>query len=101
KLSHRGWARETSTALAIPYALTQSTPALELIVGAALVAGVRLAGVAALGLLLIYTGLLLVRMSAGDAPPCACFGRAVRPITWATVARNVVLIALAVVTLVP
>ena len=52
---------------------------------------------AAFAVLLIYTGVLLVQLSREDAPPCACFGRAAKPITWATVARNTVLLALAVV----
>jgi uncharacterized membrane protein YphA (DoxX/SURF4 family) len=100
KLSRPGWARETSGALQLPFLLTQSTPAVELLIGAGLVTGVRLVPLAALGLLLVYTGLLLVEpgRSEGDGPPCACFGRAVAPITWRTVARNVALIAVALVT---
>lgn len=100
KLSVRGWARSTAGALKLPFRVTQSTPWLELLVGAGLVAGVRLAPVAALGLLLAYTGVLLVALANADgaAPPCACFGRAARPITWTTVLRNVALIAIALVT---
>ncbi len=100
KLSVRGWARDTATALKLPFLVTQSTPLVELLVGAGLVAGVRLVPVAALGLLIAYTGVLLVALANadGDAPPCACFGRTAKPITWLTVARNAALIAIALVT---
>ena len=80
--------------------LTQSTPAVELLIGAGLITGLRLMPEAGLGLLLIYTGVLLVQVSREDAPPCACFGRAARPITWRTIARNSALLALAVVSVV-
>ena len=101
KLSRPGWARETANALRLPFVLTQSTPALELLIGAGLVTGIRLVPLAALGLLFVYTGVLLTELARaeGDGPPCACFGRAVAPITWRTVGRNVVLIAVALVTL--
>ncbi|MBA2607358.1 MAG: hypothetical protein H0U92_00280 [Actinobacteria bacterium] len=100
KLSVRGWARDTTAALKLPFLVTQSTPSVELLVGAGLVTGVRLVPVAALGLLIAYTGVLLVALANadGDAPPCACFGRAAKPITWLTVARNAGLIAIALVT---
>lgn len=99
KLSVRGWARDTSVALHLPYLVTQSTPAIELLVGAGLVTQVRLVPFAALGLLLAYTGVLLRELAAATdaAPPCACFGRTVKPITWWTVGRNVLLLGVAVV----
>ncbi|MEY2469710.1 MAG: Methylamine utilization protein MauE [Actinomycetota bacterium] len=97
KLSVRGWARDTAAALRVPFRLTQSAPAVELLIGAGLVTRVRFMPEAALGVLLIYTGVLLIQISREDAPPCACFGRAAKPITWATVARNAVLVALAVI----
>lgn len=100
KLSVRGWARDTARALQLPLLLTRTTPALELLIGAGLLTGVRLMPEAALGLLLVYTGVLLVQISREDAPPCACFGRAATPITWKTLARNGLLLALAVVTVV-
>jgi len=96
KLSVRGWARQTATALNVPFWLTQSAPATELLIGAGLVTRVPFMPEAALGVLLIYTGVLLTQLSREDAPPCACFGRAAKPITWATVARNAALIGLAV-----
>ena len=99
KLSTRGWGRETARALRLPLVLTWPTPAVELLIGAGLITGVRFMSGAALALLLVYTGVLVVQVTRDDAPPCACFGRAVSPITWRTVARNVALIALAIVSL--
>lgn len=99
KLSRRGWARETADALHLPFLVTQSTPAIELLVGAALITGVRLVPLAGLGLLVAYTGVLLVEIAReGGAPPCACFGRAAKPITWRTIGRNVVLLLVSLVT---
>ena len=97
KLSVPGWARDTARALRLPFLVTQSTPAVELLVGAGLISGLRLMPEAALGVLLIYTGVLLVQVSREDAPPCACFGRAAKPITWRTVGRNSLLLVLALV----
>ena len=97
KLSLRNWGRDTAYALGLPVVLTAPTPVLELLIGAGLITGVRLMPEAALGLLLVYTGVLLVQISKPDAPPCACFGRATTPITWRTIARNVVLLVLALV----
>jgi uncharacterized membrane protein YphA (DoxX/SURF4 family) len=97
KLSVRGWARDTAAALRLPLTLTMTTPAFELAIGAGLITGLRLMPEAALGLLLVYTGVLLVQVSRDDAPPCACFGRAARPITWNTVLRNGVLLAVAII----
>lgn len=99
KLSRRGWARETADALHLPFLVTQSTPAIELLVGAGLITGVRLVPLAGLGLLIAYTGVLLVQIAREDgSPPCACFGRSAAPITWRTIARNVVLLAVSLVT---
>ncbi len=97
KLSVRNWGRDTAHALGLPFAVTAPTPVVELLIGAGLITGLRLMPEAALGLLLLYTGVLLVQISKPDAPPCACFGRAATPITWRTVARNAVLLVMAIV----
>ncbi len=70
-------------------------------IGAALVAGVDYAAVAAIVLLLVAFTVLLVRaLRAGSTAPCACFGSLrTRPVTWWSVARNVALIVLALVSL--
>ncbi len=97
KLSVRGWGRDTARALRLPVTLTQPTPVIELALGAGLITGLRLMPQAAIGLLLIYTGVLLLQISREDAAPCACFGRAATPITGRTLARNGLLLALAAV----
>lgn len=55
----------------------------------------------ALGLLIVFTVLLVGLLRAGSTAPCRCFG-GIRshPIAWTDVARNVVLAALAVLVLV-
>ncbi len=91
------WARDASDALRLPRVFTEPTPFVELLIGAGLLGGLRLMPEAALGVLLIYTGVLLVQISRADAPPCACFGRAAKPITWRTIARNGGLLLVAIV----
>ena len=58
-------------------------------------------GFAALGLLTVFTVLLVRLLRAGATAPCRCFG-GIRshPIAWTDIARNVALGALAVVILV-
>ena len=52
------------------------------------------AGLAA-GLLLVFTGLILQALLRGQRPACNCFGHAAaQPISWATAARNALLLAL-------
>ncbi len=54
----------------------------------------------ALGLLTVFTALLVRLLRAGVTAPCRCFGGVrAHPLAWADVARNVGLAALAVVTL--
>ena len=58
----------------------------------------RICAAVALGLLLAFTALLVVRISQGRRPPCACFGSfSAKPIGWTHVARNVAFMAVAVV----
>jgi len=74
-------------------------PWVELSLGALLVVDVLrpLVAIATAVLLAAFTALLSVRLTRGERPPCACFGRlSTRPISWWSVARNLVLIALAV-----
>jgi hypothetical protein len=73
-------------------------PWLEIGLGALLITGVWRPAVAlvAAGLLGAFTVLLVLRLAQGQRPPCACFGAwSTRPIGYGSVARNVVLIALA------
>lgn len=75
-------------------------PWVEIGLGSLLAARVvpPLVGVAAAGLLAVFTALLATRLAQGRRPPCACFGsRSERPIGPGSVVRNVVLAALALV----
>ena len=83
-----------SPAIAVPV-----VPWVEIGLGALLVTGVwrPVVALAAAALLTAFTVLLVVRLGQGRRPPCACFGAwSTRPIGAGAVARNVVLIALAI-----
>jgi len=72
---------------------------LELVLGALLMVGLvrRPAALVALGLLVVFTGVLLRAISSGRTPVCACFGSlSSRPIGPGSVFRNIGLMALAV-----
>jgi uncharacterized membrane protein YphA (DoxX/SURF4 family) len=76
------------------------TPWIELVVGALLVTQVARVPVAvvAVAILVVFTGLLALRLSQGRRPPCACFGAwSASPIGPRHLLRNAVLIALGVV----
>lgn len=91
-----------ATALGVPAAVAASVPWVEVVLGGALVldVGGAVARGGALALLLAFTGLLAVNLLRGNRPACACFGaRAATPISWWTVARNGVLVAMIVVAL--
>jgi uncharacterized membrane protein YphA (DoxX/SURF4 family) len=101
KLSSPTWPAQAA-ALGAPRVAVSTVPIVELVVGAALVAGIGrpVAAGAALVLLVWFTVLLVARLRAGVRPPCACFGgRSTRPIGPGSVVRNVVLAGLALVTL--
>lgn len=90
--------RAQATDLGVPGFVSGGLPFLELAVGALLVAQIarRAVAIAAGGLLVGFTALLVARLSQGRRPPCACFGAwSSKPISWVTVARNAVFIALA------
>jgi uncharacterized membrane protein YphA (DoxX/SURF4 family) len=91
--------RTQSAGLGVPHTVAIVVPALELVVGASLVAQLarRVAAVVAIVMLLAFTTLLVVRLKQGRRPPCACFGAlTTKPIGWSDVVRNIVFIALAV-----
>lgn len=74
-------------------------PWVELAVGAALIVqlAVPFPALAALGLLIAFTALIVIRLSGGDRPSCACFGAwSAEPIGRVHVIRNAILMALAV-----
>lgn len=77
----------------------RAVPWIELLLGALLVVGVggRWTALPAAALLAGFTMVVWRRLRAGDTAPCGCFGElSRRPVSAATVLRNVVLLALAV-----
>lgn len=89
-------------ALGAPRFIAPVVPWFEIVLGALLVTQVARPVVAGLaGLVLLgFTALILVRLSEGERPPCACFGRwSARPLSGGHVARNAVLVLLASVAL--
>ena len=94
--------RQAALDLGVPKALAPAVglglPLVELATAAALVptATARWGGAAGAVLLLLFAGMLALNMAAGRRPSCHCFGELSRgEISWATVARNVVLAAAA------
>jgi hypothetical protein len=91
------WSRQAADmGVSRPIALV--VPYLEVVVGAWLTSQLLKpwAAVVALGLLVSYTVLIVVRLRDGSRPPCACFGsRSMRPLGAYHVLRNVALMALA------
>jgi uncharacterized membrane protein YphA (DoxX/SURF4 family) len=86
--------------LPAPGALARLVPLAELGTAALLVLRPRFGAVAALLLLLAFTGLLAVRLRAGGTVDCGCFGTArSEPLTSAALVRNALLIAAAAVVL--
>ena len=91
------WAAQAA-ALGSPAVAVPVVPWLELGLGALLVTGVWRAEVALAAAVMLgaFTLLLVLRLAQGRRPPCACFGAwSTRPVGPGSVARNVVLIALA------
>jgi hypothetical protein len=88
--------------LGVPGSVAIVVPWAELAVGSCLVTQLAtpIPAVVAVGLLLAFTALLLVRLVDGSRPPCACFGTwSAAPLSWVHVLRNVALLALAGVAL--
>lgn len=86
--------------LGAPGPVIPLVPWVELVIGALLVVQFArtVTALVALAVLVVFTGLLVLRLAQGRRPPCACFGAwSATPIGPRHVARNVVLMALAVV----
>ncbi|MEO1063145.1 MAG: DoxX family protein [Actinomycetota bacterium] len=98
KLVDRTWP-QSAAAFGVPTWAARALPVVELVVGAALVPGIGGPWLvaAAAALLVAFTAVIVVRLSADDdRPVCACFGAwSARPISWWTVARNAGLLAIA------
>jgi uncharacterized membrane protein YphA (DoxX/SURF4 family) len=92
--------RSQAEDLGVPAPVSTVVPYLEALLGALLLVQFQRQLVAwcAVALLTAFTVLLVVRLAQGRRPPCACFGSLTpKPISVASVARNVVFIAVAVV----
>jgi uncharacterized membrane protein YphA (DoxX/SURF4 family) len=99
KARDRRWP-ETAARFGLPRAGAVVLPWLEVVVGALLIAqfGGRATALAALVLLVAFTAVVARRVARHDDVPCACFGAlSSAPVTIRTVARNLVLVALAAV----
>ena len=82
----------------VPRWILNPLPLLEVIIGAltAVRLWVPVIPLVLAGLLMTFTGWILVAIRKDDVPTCACFGSmSKKPIGWRHVARNSVLIALA------
>ena len=82
----------------VPRWILNPLPLLEVIIGAltAVRLWVPVIPLVLAGLLMAFTGWILVAIRKDDVPTCACFGSmSKKPIGWRHVARNSVLIALA------
>ena len=89
--------------LGAPRVAVPTLPWIELVVGAALVFQLvpPWPAVVALALLVAFTRLIVVRLRAGEHPPCACFGAwSAKPIGRSHLVRNAALIALGVLSLI-
>lgn len=92
--------RAQASDLGVPLTVSSMVPYVEAALGALLLVQFQRHVVAwcAVGVLAAFTVLLVVRLAQGRRPPCACFGSLTpKPIGAASVARNMVFIAVAVV----
>lgn len=99
KLARPTWLADAA-ALAVPTWLARPVPFVEVAVGVLLALNVAhpAAAWAAVGLLVAFTTLLVVRLRQGVRPPCACFGGlSRRPIGPGSIVRNLALLGCAIV----
>jgi len=93
--------RAQAADLGTPSWIAAAVPWIELVVGGSVATRLLapVPAIAAIVLLVAFTTLLVVRLRDGDRPPCACFGTwSTAPLSWWHVARNVGMLALAVLT---
>ena len=84
--------------LPIPGLLARLVPAVEVAVAVALVIVPGWGAVAAFGLFVLFTALLISLVRSGQPIACSCFGAVSdEPVSWVEVARNVVLLGAAAV----
>jgi uncharacterized membrane protein YphA (DoxX/SURF4 family) len=100
KLARPGSVAASAAGLRVPVWAAAAVPWVELVLGALLVAGALAPWPAlAAGLLLVsFTAVLVRALRHGEHPRCACFGSlGSGRVTWRSVVRNLVFVALAVV----
>ncbi|CAN5815338.1 hypothetical protein BH24ACT5_BH24ACT5_32270 [soil metagenome] len=100
-VAHQSWPSQAA-GLGVPMWLALLVPWLELVVGATVAVGLVRPGpvIVAMGILVVFTALIVIRLAQGRHPPCACFGSwSARPLSSVDVARNVGLLVLAAVAL--
>ena len=100
-IDRRGWVTQAAQ-LGVPQSIASLVAPLEGLVGVVLIAQTwpAVALIASLALLVAFTMLLVSLLVRGMHPPCACFGAArARPISWWTVMRNALFIALNLIAL--
>lgn len=86
----------TALGLPVPGVLARVVPGIELAVAAVLVLAPGWGGVAAFGLLVLFTALLVSLVRSGQTISCSCFGAVSdEPVSWVEVTRNVVLLVMA------
>jgi uncharacterized membrane protein YphA (DoxX/SURF4 family) len=93
------WPSEAA-ALGAPAGTIPLVPWIELALGALLVTQLAAPwpAIAACFLLVAFSVLIALRLAADEHPPCACFGAwSATPIGWRHLARNAVLLTLAIV----
>ena len=100
KLARRDVWIQQADGLRVPAWVARGVPVAEVVLGALLVSQIArsvVGSVAAL-VLVAFTSLILVRLTEGERPPCACFGGwSATPLGAWHVARNAALIVLAMV----
>lgn len=98
KLHDRGATRAAMVGLGLPVGVGDSLAALEALTALGLVMERHTpwSAIAALGLLSVFTVFVGLRVARDERAPCPCFGASDAPLGWSTMARNVGLIALAV-----
>lgn len=102
KLADRQGSRQAVVDFGVPKRIAVPTalflPILELAIVALLIpsASARLGGVAALGLLMVFTTAIALNIARGKNPDCHCFGQLrSAPVGWSTVMRNAILMIVA------
>ena len=91
--------RAQAADLGVPHVVATAVPYVEAVLGALLLVQFQRQVLAwcAVAVLVAFTTLLVVRLAQGRRPPCACFGSLTpKPIGVASVARNVLFVAVAV-----